>query len=56
MELRNIGDLWSKHFEVEEAIKIVDSFDFNAIHNPIELPNNFFPEGIFMEKKAWIVI
>ena len=50
--LEHPGDLWAIEIEYDEALKLLENFDFNVILNSIETQENIIPKEFLLEFKV----
>ena len=53
-KLEWVGSLWDIDYTFDEALKLLEGFDFNVLLNPIETPKEFLPERLIMQFKVRI--
>ena len=44
-KLEWVGSLWDIDYTFDEALKLLEGFDFNVLLKPIETPKEFYPNA-----------
>jgi hypothetical protein len=52
--LNGFGSLWDIDYTFDEALKLLEGFNFNVLLNPIETPKEFLPERLITQFKVRI--